>query len=106
MLLLGVGGATAWLALVGIAGWGIAYGGLAAMMQTSAVTIAGPAADVAVSVTVTAWSLAIAGGAFVGGVALDASGPGALPWVAAALVLVAIGGVAAAHRHGFPRAAK
>jgi predicted MFS family arabinose efflux permease len=103
MAVLGVFGTSAVVVLLAFAAWGVAYGGLAAVMQTASVRIAGPAADVAVSVTVTAWSLGIAGGALVGGIAFDAGGAGVLPWVAAALVLAAVAGVAGAARHGFPR---
>ncbi len=84
--------------------WGLAYGGLAPIMQTASVRAGGVAADVAVSVTVTAWSLAIGLGAVVGGVAFDARGAGILPWVALALTLAGIAGVVVARR-GFPQPA-
>ena len=84
--------------------WGLFYGGLTPLMQTASLRAGGAAASVAVSVTVTAWSLGIALGAVVGGVAFDAQGVGALPWVALALTLVGIAGVVVA-RQGFPRRA-
>lgn len=84
--------------------WGLAYGGLTPIMQTAAVRAGGAAADVAVSVVVTAWSLGIAGGAVLGGVFLDAEGAGVLPWVTAALLAGGLAVVLIARR-AFPDAA-
>ena len=46
--------------------------------------------------------MAIAGGGIVGGLLLDASGAGALPWAALGLALAALLLAATARAHGFP----
>jgi predicted MFS family arabinose efflux permease len=102
MAVLGIGGRVPLILLAGTALWGVAYGGLAALTQTAAAKIGGSAADVAVSVMVTAWSIAIACGALIGGFVLDRGGAGLLPWIAGACFALAIAGVTAARVHGFP----
>ncbi|WP_433666222.1 hypothetical protein ACQP06_21110 [Nocardia sp. CA-136227] len=51
---------------------------------------------------VTCWNLGIAAAAFAGGVLLDHTGPGSLPWSAPALLALALTITAAARHHGFP----
>lgn len=99
----GLFGASPVIAIGGCLIWGLFYGGLTPLMQTASLRAGGAAAAVAVSVTVTAWSLGIALGAVVGGVAFDARGAGALPWVALALTLIGIAGVVVARRAFPPR---
>ena len=96
LVVLGLAGGTGWLALVVIGLWGLSYGGLTPVMQTAAVRAGGAAADVAVSVTVTGWSLGIGLGAVVGGAAFDLGGARVLPWTALAFVAVAVCGAVAA----------
>lgn len=62
--------------------WGLAFGGSATVFQTASARAAGPAADVAQAMIVTAWNIAIFGGAVVGGVILETAGAGGLPWLA------------------------
>jgi len=57
--------------------WGLAFGGCATLFQTASAKAAGPAADLAQSMLVTAWNAAIAGGGLIGGVLLDRFGVGA-----------------------------
>lgn len=87
---------------VGVATWGLAYGGVPTLFQTASAKNAGEAADVAQSMIVTVWNLAIAGGGIVGGVLLDTVGAGSFPW--ALLVLLAPTLVVAwrASHKGFP----
>ncbi|MBD8643387.1 MFS transporter [Stenotrophomonas sp. CFBP 13724] len=87
---------------VAVAAWGVAFGGSATLFQTALANVAGSAADVAQSMLVTAWNLAIAGGAIVGGVLLERVGAGAFAPALVALLVVALGVVWAARRHGFP----
>lgn len=87
---------------VAVAAWGVAFGGSATLFQTALANVAGSAADVAQSMLVTAWNLAIAGGALVGGVLLERLGAGAFAPALVALLVVALGVVWAARRHGFP----
>ena len=87
---------------VAVATWGLAFGGAATLFQTAIAKTAGDAADVAQSMLVTAWNMAIAGGGIIGGVLLDRLGiaafaPAVLVLLAATLVVVW-----AAKNHGFP----
>ena len=67
--------------------WGLAFGGAATLFQTASARAAGEGADVAQSMIVTVWNLAIAGGGALGGIAIDRFGAFALPWVPAALLI-------------------
>ena len=87
---------------VAVAAWGVAFGGSATLFQTALANVAGSAADVAQSMLVTAWNLAIAGGAIVGGVLLERVGAGAFAPALVALLALALGVVWAARRHGLP----
>lgn len=69
--------------------WGLGFGGAATLFQTASARAAGSAVDVAQAMIVTAWNLAIAGGAFLGGALLDQLGAASLPWIAFMLLLVA-----------------
>ncbi|WP_069335605.1 MFS transporter [Sphingobium yanoikuyae] len=69
--------------------WGLGFGGAATLFQTASARAAGPAVDVAQAMIVTAWNLAIATGAFLGGAVLDRLGTGSLPWVAFILLVAA-----------------
>jgi predicted MFS family arabinose efflux permease len=70
----------------GVAVWGLAFGGAATLFQTASARAAGEGADVAQSMIVTFWNLAIAGGGAFGGIAIDRYGAVSLPWAAAALL--------------------
>ncbi|WP_434110370.1 MFS transporter [Paraburkholderia caffeinilytica] len=72
---------------VGVGIWGFAFGGAATLFQTASARAAGEGADVAQSMVVTVWNLAIAGGGAFGGIAIDRYGAVALPWVAAVLLI-------------------
>lgn len=54
--------------------WGLAFGGAATLFQTAMVEHAGNAVDVAQSMLVTIWNLAIAGGGIIGGALLKSAG--------------------------------
>jgi len=88
----------------GIAIWGLAFGGAATLFQTASAHAAGDAADVAQSMVVTVWNLAIAGGGVAGGLLLGILGAGTLPWALCALLAVALGAAWRAREHGFPPA--
>lgn len=66
--------------LVGVAAWGVAFGGSATFFQTASARLAGPSADVAQSMIVTVWNMAIAAGGVIGGLILQYAGAPALPW--------------------------
>ena len=78
-----------------VALWGLAFGGLPALLQTALAKSAGDAADAAQSMLVTVWNLGIAGGGLAGGLLLQASGVALFPWAVGALILLAL----AATRH-------
>lgn len=100
-LVLGLCAASAWLVYVGIAAWGLAFGGVPALFQTASMRAAGEEADVAQSMCVTAWNLGIAGGGICGGLLLDGFGAQVLPWAAAGLALITFGVVYRARHYGF-----
>lgn len=101
-LMLGIWGTVPEMLWLAIAMWGLAFGGAAALFQTAAAHSSGQASDVAQSMIVTAWNLAIAGGGVVGALLLDHSGVGWLSWSACALLLLAYVVALLAKNRGFP----
>lgn len=85
--------------------WGVGFGGAATLLQTASAEAVGAAGDVAQSLIVTSWNIAIAAGAVMGGVLISA-GTAALPWWSLALVLVALSITVTAARNGFPSHAR
>lgn len=85
-----------------VAGWGVAFGGAATLFQTALAKTAGEAGDVAQSMLVTAWNMAIAGGGIVGGVLLERLGVGAFAPVLLGLLAASLVVVWLARQHGFP----
>ncbi|ONH49664.1 Predicted arabinose efflux permease, MFS family [Pseudomonas cedrina] len=86
---------------LGVAVWGLSFGGAATLLQTALADAAGDGADVALSLNVVAWNSAIAGSGVVGGVLLDRWGVAVFPWAMLVLLAVALAIAAAAHAHGF-----
>lgn len=87
-----------------VAIWGLAYGGVPTLFQTASAQAAGDAADVAQSMIVTIWNVAIAAAGAGGGVLLQAAGPAALPWALLVLIVPALVIAWRAREHGFPPA--
>ena len=85
-----------------VAVWGLSFGGAATLFQTAIARNAGDAADVAQSMLVTAWNLAIAGGGIVGGILLDSLGSTAFSPAVVLLLLSALAVIWAARLHCFP----
>lgn len=77
------------LLAVALAVWGLAFGGCATLFQTAIARRAGDAADLAQSLVVTGWNLAIAAGGVLGGALLQRHGAAALSWAALALLVLA-----------------
>jgi len=73
-----------------VALWGLAFGGLPALLQTALAKSAGESADAAQSMLVTVWNLGIAGGGLVGGMLLQGVGVASFPWAVAGLLLLAL----------------
>lgn len=89
--------------------WGIAFGGAGTLLQTASADTAGDSADVAQSMLVTAWNLAIAGGGIIGGILLGTFGVNVSPWVAVILLLTGLLITWRSAKYGFkpgPRAAQ
>ncbi|QUJ66792.1 MFS transporter [Photobacterium sp. GJ3] len=81
--------------------WGLAFGGGATLFQTASAKTSGDAADVAQSLMVTVWNLAIAGGGFFGGVILESYSASALPIALTGLLLASLVIVLKSRHHGF-----
>jgi len=77
---------------IAVALWGLAFGGLPALLQTALAQSAGKSADAAQSMLVTVWNLGIAGGGLAGGVLLQGWGATAFPWAVVLLMLLAWAG--------------
>lgn len=100
-VLLGIGFSQPIVIYVGIAMWGLTYGGAGTLLQTAVAEAAGESADVAQSMLVTAWNLAIGGGGVIGGILLETLGIGTSPWALFLLVILALLAVLRAKEHGF-----
>lgn len=87
-----------------VGAWGLAFGGAATLFQTALAKTAGDAADVAQSMLVTVWNMAIAGGGIVGGLLLESFGVRALPLALVVLLLGTLVAASASRTHGFPAA--
>jgi len=100
-LVFGVLGAVPAVIYLGVAVWGLSFGGAATLLQTALADAAGEGVDVALSLNVVAWNSAIAGSGVVGGVLLDTWGVASFAWAMLVLIGVALAIVWAARAHGF-----
>ena len=101
-VLLGLAAGLPSLIYFSVALWGLTFGGAGTLLQTASADAAGEGADVAQSMIVTVWNLAIAVAGVVGGVLLSQVGVTRFPWVLLALVGLALALTWQAHGHGFP----
>lgn len=90
-LLLQLNAASVPLVWLAVALWGLAFGGAATLLQTAMVNRAGAATDVAQSMLVTVWNLAMAGGGMLGGVLLQNLGIGSFAPMLLLLLFMALG---------------
>lgn len=81
--------------------WGVTFGGAATLLQTALADAAGDGAEVALSVSVVAWNVAIALGGVTGGILLEKIGVSAFPWVMLVLIVIAWLISLGSRRHGF-----
>jgi predicted MFS family arabinose efflux permease len=100
-VLLGIGGGLPAVTYLGVVLWGLTYGGAGTLLQTAIADAAGENADVAQSMLVTAWNLAIGGGGVIGGIFLETLGVGSSPWALCVLALLALMVSWRAKKHGF-----
>ena len=85
-----------------VAIWGLSFGGAATLFQTAIARNAGNAADVAQSMLVTAWNLAIAGGGIVGGLLLESVSITAFSPAVVLLLISALAVICTVRLKGFP----
>lgn len=85
-----------------VAVWGLTFGGAATLLQTAVAEAAGESADVAQSMLVTAWNLAIGGGGVMGGILIETVGVRSFPWVLFILLILALLVAWRAKEYGFP----
>jgi len=86
---------------IGVAVWGLSFGGAATLLQTALADTAGKGADVALSMNVVAWNSVIAGGGVLGGILLDRWGAYTFPWALLGLTAIGLLIVWRASVHGF-----
>lgn len=91
---------------LGVAVWGLSFGGAATLLQTALADAAGDGADVALSLNVVAWNSAIAASGVVGGVLLDTWGVASFPWAMVGLIALAFALAWGARKHGFKPGAR
>lgn len=101
-VLLGLATGAPLLVYFSVALWGLSFGGAGTLLQTASADAAGEGADVAQSMIVIVWNLAIAVAGLVGGVLLSHWGVQSFPWLLLALVGLALTLTLRSHRHGFP----
>jgi predicted MFS family arabinose efflux permease len=101
-LVLGVMGNEPVAVYAAVGAWGLAFGGAATLFQTAIAQTAGEAADVAQSMLVTAWNMAIGGGGIIGGLLLNCLGVGAFSPALLLLLLATLAVVWSARHRGFP----
>ncbi|MCD9025055.1 MFS transporter [Cohnella silvisoli] len=101
-LLLGIGSSQPIVIYLAVAVWGLTIGGAATLLLTAMAESAGESADVAQSMLVTAWNLAIFGGGLLGAILLEILGVRSFPWVLFILLLLALLVAWRAKVDGFP----
>lgn len=104
-LIFGLDAKDAAVIYLGVAVWGLTFGGAATLLQTALADAAGEHADVALSMNVVTWNSAIALGGLTGGLLLDHYGSGAFPWALLLLLIIALV-VVMRSEQGFPYANK
>jgi len=100
-ILLGIGSDQPVIIYFSIALWGLTFGGAGTLLQTAVAETAGEHADVAQSMLVTGWNLAIGCGGILGGILLETLGIRNFPWVVLLLLLLALFVTGRAKKHGF-----
>ena len=86
---------------LGVAVWGLSFGGAATLLQTALADAAGDGADVALSLNVVAWNSAIAASGVAGGVLLETWGAASFPWAMLLLITLSFSLAWGARSHGF-----
>lgn len=100
-ILLGAYSSSSFVVITGVVLWGVTFGGAPTLLQTALANTAGHEADVAQSMLVTMFNLAIAFGGMVGGGLLESFGAASFPWIMLVFALIALCTVYSARKHGF-----
>jgi len=100
-ILLGAYSSSSFVVITGVVLWGVTFGGAPTLLQTALASTAGHEADVAQSMLVTMFNLAIAFGGMVGGGLLESLGAASFPWIMLVFALMALCTVYHARHHGF-----
>ena len=88
---LAIGSANAVVVVIATVAWGVAFGGLPAMLQTRMMhTASFRMRDLASAFQTTAFNIGIGGGALLGGILLEGVGLASLPWVQIAFLGIAV----------------
>ncbi|GGG53570.1 hypothetical protein GCM10010918_02840 [Paenibacillus radicis (ex Gao et al. 2016)] len=101
-ILLGVGSNQPILIYLAVAVWGLTFGGAGTLLQTAIAEAAGESADVAQSMLVTSWNLAIGAGGLAGALLLGVMDVRSFPWVLLILILVSLLITRQSKKYGFP----
>ena len=105
-VLLGLLGNLPQVIYLGVAVWGLSFGGAATLLQTALADAAGEGADVALSLNVVAWNSAIAASGVAGGVLLETWGATSFPWAMLLLIALSFALAWGARSHGFKPGAR
>ena len=97
-------GGYTFIIFIGIALWGITFGGAATLLQTAlAQSVGEKNVDAAMSMNTTVWNTAIAGGGIIGGLLLDSFGSISFPITILVLAILAIGIVLSNQKYAFQK---
>ncbi|WP_058960778.1 MFS transporter [Type-E symbiont of Plautia stali] len=91
---------------LGVAVWGLTFGGAVTLLQTALADTAGEGADIALSMNVVAWNGAIAAGGITGGILLNHWGAQSFSPVLLVLLAIAFLITLRARNHGFSSGAR
>lgn len=86
----------------GIVLWGISFGGLPSLLQTATISAIKGLPEIGSSITVTVYNIGVFSGAFIGGLILDYTGPGAIPWTSFLLMVIVVSLVVMGRKFAFP----
>ncbi|AIQ34486.1 MFS transporter [Paenibacillus sp. FSL R5-0345] len=100
-IVLGISSSQIMIYLV-VAVWGLTFGGAATLLQTAVAEAAGESADMAQSMLVMAWNLAIGGGGVMGGILIETVGVRSFPLALFILLILALLVAWQAKEYGFP----
>ncbi|RDW16041.1 MFS transporter [Oceanobacillus arenosus] len=101
-LALGIGISHPTIIYIAVGLWGLTFGGAATLTQTTIADTAGKGAELAQSMLVTVWNLAIGGGSAIGAILMESFDVGSFPWVMFILILLGFLVVFRASVYGFP----